>query len=316
VPAYPDGRCIILAGDSTVIQDFENPYWHKQCPFVFFRSSPCKKLIGTSDLVKIVKIDKKINDLLSRFHIMAQQEIERPMVADNKSFRPALKIYRLGGSPTSILVVQQGSTFHRMEPTETPEFPWALLQRYDKAMDITMAMAGVLRGDLTEGTQLSAEAVGGLQNMAAGMLKMKVELTAEGMKDLGYQMLWLQRETYDEGIQIPVTMPDGSQEIMEWHEKDASTDYIVDIQNGTGLPGADAAQGQQARVDFGNGLIDRQKALQMCKYSDWSDIVQRMDQEQEEKIETEAAGRAQGLYLKGVLEPENKSGKAGRRDKL
>ena len=315
VPAYPDGRCIVLGGDSKVVQDFKNPYWHRQAPYIFYRGNPSRKLFPVGDLVEIVKIDAKINDLLSRYHIMAQQEIERPMIADNRAFRPAIRIYRLSGQPTSICVIQQGSQFFRMKTEETPQFPWTLLQNYFKAMDTVMAMAGVMRGDLTEGSQLSAEAVGNLQNMAAGMLKMKVEFIAEGMKDLGYQMMWLQRETYDDGIQIPVTLPDGSQETVDWHEKEAATDYLVDIQAGTGLPGAEAARGQQARSDFRNNLIDRPKALQMCGYDDATQICQRIDAREKESIETDAAGRAMGIYLKKILEPGNPSGAAGRKEK-
>jgi len=149
--------------------------------------------------------------------------------------------------------------------------------------------------------------------MAAGMLKMKAELIAEGMKELGYQVMWLQRETYDENIQIPVSMPDGTQQTVEWHEKEAASDYIVDIQSGTGLPGAQQAQSNEALAWYRENLIDRQKALQMLKVDDWQQICQRIDQKQDADIETIAAGRAQGLYLKEAIEPKKKDGAAGRK---
>lgn len=313
VPAYPDGRCIILAGDTVVVQDFENPYWHKQAPFVFYRGSASRKLFPSGDLVNIVKIDKKKNDLISRMHIMAQCEIERPMVCDNKAMRPPRQVFKLSGTSTAVLVIQQGSTFSRMPPSEIPQFPFVLLKLYDAAMDVAMAQAGISRGDVAEGAQLSAEAVSSLQGMAAGMLKMKAELIAEGMKELGYQVMWLQRETYDENIQIPVSMPDGTQQTVEWHEKEAASDYIVDIQSGTGLPGAQQAQSNEALAWYRENLIDRQKALQMLKVDDWQQICQRIDQKQDADIETIAAGRAQGLYLKEAIEPKKKDGAAGRK---
>jgi hypothetical protein len=314
VPAYPDGRCIILAGDSVVIQDFENPYWHKQAPFVFFVGAPSRKLFPTGDLTNIVKIDKKMNDIISRIHIMGQCEIERPVITDNKALRPPRSIFKLSGTSTAVLVIQQGSSFVRMPPVEIPQFPWVLLQRYDKAMDLVMANAGVSRGDMAEGSQLSAEAMSSLQGIASGMLKMKAELIAEGIKDLGYQMLWLQRETYDENITIPVALPDGTQEPVEWHEKEAASDYIVDIQSGTGLPGAQQAQSSTAMSYWRERLIDRTKALQMLKMDDWQQICQRMDAKEDADIETIAAGRAQGLYLKEALNPKNQSGSAGRKE--
>ena len=315
VEAYPAGRCIVLCGDTTVVQDFENPYWHNQAPFVFYRGAPSRKLFPVGDLVSLVKIDKKKNDLLSRIHIMAQAEIERPMIADNKAFRPPRMVYKLSGSSTSVLVIQQGSTFARMQPTEIPQYVWVLLAQYDKAMDQAMAVAGVMQGQITEGSQLSAEAVSSLQGMASGVLKMKAELIAEGNKDLGYQLMWLQRETYDEDIVIPVALPDGTTENVQWNEHEAASDYIVDIQSGTGLPGAEAAQSNQAMGLWREALIDRPKALQMMKMNDWQAICERMDKKEQELISTDAAGRAQGLYLKKILEPENKSGASGRREK-
>ena len=315
VPAYPNGRCIVLCGSDTVVQDFENPYWHNQAPFIFYRGAPSRKLFPMGDLVRIVQLDRKINDLLSRIHGMAQEEIERPMMTDNRAFRPPRAMHKATGSKNTIVVVQQGSTFMRLPFQEIPQFTWQLLSIYMKALDDAIAMAGVMRGDLTEGSQLSAEAVSSLQGMAAGMLKMKAELIAEGNKDFGYQLLWLQRETYDEGIQIPVAQPDGQTIVVEWHEKEAASDYLVDIQSGTGLPGAEAAQSNEAMGLWREALIDRPKALQMMKMNDWAQICERMDKAQKELIATDAAGRAQGLYLKNILNPEKKDGSAGRKQK-
>ena len=127
--------------------------------------------------------------------------------------------------------------------------------------------------------------------------------------------MWLQRETYDEDIVIPVALPDGTTENVQWNEHEAASDYIVDIQSGTGLPGAEAAQSNQAMGLWREALIDRPKALQMMKMNDWQAICERMDKKEQELISTDAAGRAQGLYLKKILEPENKSGASGRREK-
>ena len=60
-------------------------------------------------------------------------------------------------------------------------------------------------------------------------------------------------------------------------------------------------------------LIDRPKALQMMKFNDWQAICQRMDARERDLISTDAAGRAQGLYLKKILEPDKKDGGAGRK---
>lgn len=315
VPAYPDGRCIIVAAGKKVIEDFANPYWHKQAPFVFFRGAPSRRLFGVGDLTNIVKIDKKLNDILNRVHIMCQQEIERPMLADNRAFRPPRTIYKLSGQASAVLIIQQGSQFARMQPTEIPQFPWVYLARLDQALDMVMCVSGVQRGQLSEGSQLSAEAVSNLQGMAASMLKMKTELVAEGMKDLGYQMQWLQRQTYDEGIQINVSTPDGQQVTVEWNEKEAVSNYILDIEPGTGLPGADQAQANQGMQLWRENLVDRGTALQMQRVPNWQNIVQTLKNEELEKIQADAAGRAQGLYIKDITKQHTKKDGAGRKEK-
>lgn len=312
IPAYPDGRCIVLAAGKTAILDFANPYWHKRAPFTFFRGRPSRRLVTTGDLTDLVTIDMKKNDILSRVHIMCQNEIERPMVAETQTFRTPRAWMRMSGQSTSVIVKNPGREFMRLPPTEIPQFPWVYLQQLDRAMDMAMAVAGVMRGDLTEGSQLSAEAVSSLQGMATSMLKMKAELIAEGIKDLGYQLMYLQRQTYDMNIQIPVVTPDGEKMTVNWNDKEAASNYIVDIQSGTGLPGADSAQQAAAVPLFAQGLIDRQAALQDLRRPDWKEITSRMDKKKLDEETAQAAGRAMGLQIKGI---QKEDGKAGRRMK-
>lgn len=314
VPAYPDGRCIVLAGDKFVVQDFENPHWHKQAPFVFFRGQPSRKLFSVGDLTQVVKIDKKINDLVTRVHIMAQAEIERPIIADNKALRPPRTVYKLSGTAQSVLIITPGSSFVRMPPGEVPQFPWVLLGRYDAALDMVMAVAGIQRGQLQEGSQLSAESVSSLNNIATGMLKAKAELIAEGMKDLGYQLMWLQRETYDEDIKIPIQMLDGTTQEVQWNEKEAKSDYIVDIESGTGLPGAQAQQATFAMSLWRENLINRKKALQMLRLNDWQTIDAEMKEEETQNIQTNAIGKALGMDMKRLMSIDKKDGAPGRKE--
>lgn len=298
VSAYPYGRCIVLAGDDEVVQDFANPYLHKRAPFAFCKGRPTIGLITTGDLTRIIKIDRKLNDILERIHRMAQNEIERPMVAETNTFPSPRSWMRMSGQASAVLVKNPGREFMRLPPTEIPQFVWEYLAVLNQAMEKMTAIAGIMKGQLAEGAQLSAEAVSSLQGMATSILKMKAELIASFMKDVGYQALWLIRDTYPEKIQIQVTQPDGTQTMVDWNDGNAASDYIVNIDSGSGLPGAEQAQSSQGLQLWRDKLIDRPAALSMMRVPGWEQMAQRIKQDELDKIESQATGRAVGLRIK------------------
>jgi hypothetical protein len=216
---------------------------------------------------RVVKIDRKLNDLYQRIHKMCQAEIERPMLAETNTFPSARSWGRLSGQSTAVLVKNPGREFARMQPTEIPQFVWVYIQKLEQAMERMTSISGIMRGQLTEGAQLAAGAVSSLQGMANSMLKMKAELIAAFMREVGYQMLWLERDIYTENIQIQVTNPDGTQEVVDWNGKDGADDYIVEIESGSGLPGAEQSAAAQGTQMWRDRLIDRPAALQMNRVS-------------------------------------------------
>lgn len=312
-PAYPHGRCIVIAGDKNVIANFANPYWHNRAPFVFYRGRPSKHLITTGDLMNIIRIDKKLNDIYQRIHIMAQQEIERPMIAEVNTFRTPRAWFRMSGQASAVIVKNPGREFSRLPFTEIPQFVFVYLQKLEQCLDKCMAVAGVMQGQIAEGAQLSAEAMSSLQGMATAVLKMKAELIAEGMKELGYQLMWLIRETYPQNIDVQITMPDGTPKTVNWNDDDAANDYLVDIDSASGLAGGHQANFNQTLQMYRENLIDQTAALQALRYGGWANIVNRMKGDRAERITSSAAGRAMGVEIKHA---EKQDGKAGRTEKL
>ena len=315
VPAYPDGRCICIAGSKFVVADFANPFMHGQAPFIFFRSRPSRKAISTGDLTNIIRIDRKLNDLYERIHVMAQAEIERPLLADLNFFKTPRKWFYMSGQAHAVIVKNPGREMARMPFTEIPQFVWLYIAKLEQALDKVKAIAGIMQGQLAEGSQLSAETVSSLQGMANSVLKMKAELIAEGIKQLGYQMQWLIRQNYEEAITVTVTAPDGTKKSIPFNSADKTLDYLVDVQSASGMPGAHQAAPQQIIPLFANGLIDRPAALQAMRWGQWHDVVQRMKQDEIERIQAEAFGRAEGLGIK-KLEKDNQSGAEGRKPKM
>lgn len=312
VPAFPDGRCICLAGDRFIVADFANPFWHKRAPFTFFRGRPSKRLLTTGDLTNIIKIDRKLNDIYARVHTMAQAEIERPMTAEVNTFKTPRKLWNLSGRPDAIVVKNPGKEFGRLPFMEIPQFVFLYIQMLEKALERVQAIAGIMQGQLAEGAQLSAETVSNLQSLANAVLKMKAELIAEGMKELGYQLGWLVRQTYPENITIPVTKPDGSQIQVNWNNNDAAADYVVDIQSGSGLPGSHQQAPGYVLPLYSQGIIDRMAALQMLRIGQWRDIDERMRKQKLDDIQAQATGRALGLTMK---QREKANDQPGRREK-
>jgi hypothetical protein len=310
VPAYPYGRCIILAGGKRVVQDFANPYWHNQAPYVFFKGRPSRNIMTVGDLCSIIRLDKKFNDILSKIHVMAQQEIERPMIAFTNTFKTPRAWFKMSGQAQAVIVKTPGSEFGRLPPTEIPQFVFAYLQLLQQKLEKQMAIAGIMSGNIAEGSQLSAEAVSSVQNMATSVLKMKAELIAEGMKDLGYQLMWLIRETYPENLTVQLQQPDGTQIQVNWNEDNAADDYLVDIESSSGLPGQQDPGAAQVIPLYNAGLIDRPAALQMMRKTipNWQQVASRMQKELLDKIERDAAGRAAGVNIRKLESNKNSPG--------
>lgn len=298
VPAYPHGRCVVVAGDKSVVRSFANPYWHNRAPFVFYRGRPSKRLVTTGDLINIIRIDKKLNDIYNRIHIMAQAEIERPIIAEVNTFRTPRAWFKMSGQSSAVIVKNPGREFGRMPFTEIPQFVFVYIQKLEEALNRLMAVAGVMQGQIAEGSQLSAEAMTSLQGMATSVLKMKAELVGEGMKELGYQLMWLIRETYPENITVQLALPDGTQKAVNWNDDDAANDYLVDIDSSSGLGGSHQANFTQTIQLYRENLIDQAAALQALRYGNWNAIVNRMKQEKQERVTAEAAGRAMGVKIR------------------
>jgi hypothetical protein len=310
-PAYPHGRCIVVAGDKVVLRDFANPYWHNRAPFVFYRGRPSKRLVTTGDLMNIIRIDKKLNDVYQRIHIMAQQEIERPIIAEVNTFRTPRAWFRMSGQASAVIVKNPGREFMRMPFTEIPQFVFAYINLLQQALDKCTSMPGVMKGQIAEGAQLSAEAMTSLQGVAGAPLKMKAELIAEGMKELGYQLMWLIRETYPQNITVQVNLPDAAVKQVVWNTDDAANDYLVDIDSASGLGGGHQANFMQMMQLKREGIIDQTAVLQGLRFGGWAQIVNRMKQQRSQDIHDSAMGKGMGTQIKQFEKKD-----VGREEKL
>lgn len=324
-PAFPSGRCIVL-GDRYVMADFANPFLHDEAPFTFMQSCPHDALVIPGDAWRLSRLSRKFNDVLKRIMRQAQSDIERPWLADTTTFPFPRMYYETTNMSNSILVTNPGKTIMRMQPTEIPQFAIWLVTFVQGLMDKFSGISSIMRGNVPSGSQISQEGLDNMTQGASSKMKERMEYAAEAMKKLGYQIMWLIRDKYDQNIDLTVTEPDGSKIAISWEndkvtfnkrdgtsqEVKAQEDYIVDILQGTGQPGAQQGQSNLASQLYEQNAIDQMAYLQAVKYPGWQDIIDRMQKAKQQELFTESSGRSFGTNVKKI---ENRDGNPGRREK-
>lgn len=330
-PAYPNGRCIIWTMD-VILEDQSNRCPHGKAPFISIPMSPSKRPCVAGDATRILIIATKINDLLGRIHRFYQREIERPMHAEFGTFPNVQYAKRLPDKSDKVLMVNQGKigTFMRPPAQDVPQFCWNLIEKYLQILDLISGSSGIMRGTVSDGAQLSAEAMASLQQFASSRLAMKAKYLQAAVKELYFHLMWWVRAVYNENISVDVTMPDGTPQKVDWNSDRAifqtgtedqrarlvsSQSYIVDIKAGTGTP--NAAQARQAMADhlFDRNAIDRIAYLDAYEYPERKAINERKRKEELENIKASAYGRQLGYNIEKIQKNAGKADGPGRREK-
>jgi hypothetical protein len=201
------------------------------------------------------------------------------------------------------------------------------LQQYQQYMDLISGSSAIMRGNISDGAQLSAEALSSLQNTASSRVGLKAKYLASAVMELTFQLMWLIRATYDEKITLQVTMPDGSSQSIDWEsdraiflegDEDAiaqltsQESYIVDIRAGTGTPNAAAAMQGVADKLYDRKAITRLAYLDAYQFPNRQVIDKQKEEEEKQDIAAEALGRATGIGVKRI---EKEQFQAGRKAK-
>lgn len=333
VPAFPAGRCLITC-EGVILEDMQNRLPHGSCPFVLVKFAPSENPYIAGDATRIVKIVDKINFVLAEIMAWASREIQRPMLIELGCLANKQLYKRLPNKANKMIIVNQGAiargALMRMPPTEVPQSTWQLLDRLMMMLDTIAGSASVMKG-VSDSTQLSAEAIDKIssQSGASRRVAMKAKYFATASKDVGDQIFWLARRTYDEKITVQATLPDGSSASFDW-ESDKATfetgdleeiqrvvsqeDHIIGIKTGTGTPDAKQARAQAAMGLYQNNAIDRIALLEANEYPDRAAINQRMIAQFKDRIAAESAGKELGLKVHEAMKGDKPS--AGAQHKL
>lgn len=311
LPAFPNGRCMVVS-EHVILQDLENRLPHGKAPITPVKFSPSKNPFITGDAVRVLILADKINDVLANIHSYSQREIQRPMIVEMGTLINQQHYKRIPNKANKIIPVNMGKIggIMRLAFQEIPQFAWTLVSSYQSLMDLVSGSSAIMRGGIQDGAQLSAQAMQQLQSAASSRVTMKHKQLNTGIKEVGRQMAWLIRRTYDQKIQVQVTGADGSPANFDW-ESDKQVfesgdveeiaklvsmeDFTVGIKPGTGSPQAKEARMQAAMGLYDKKAIDRIELLTASEYPNRQAINQRMENQFKDRMAAEAMGRKLGL---------------------
>ncbi len=311
VKRYPDGRVLIMTGD-VVLMDSANPFPHGQFPFVFPIGNPSNVWYSEGDAMRIMTVTRKFNNITSAVHRFYQSETLRPMHCDAGAIMDPNLQQQVPNDVTYLLELAPGKTLARPPATDVPPAIYTYIQLLQSMIDLTSGSSGVMRGQISDGAQLSAEALSSLQQFASSRLALSATFFNAAIRQLGYQLMWILRGIAKEKIKITITMPDGTPKVIDWEsdrkvfEKGDPTeiqnlrrteDYLMTIKAGTGKPGAQDQQQAQSLELFNNNAIDREALLDNLQYPNRQAIAPRMRAKELEDLTTAAEGRAIGLSV-------------------
>jgi hypothetical protein len=327
VPRYPDGR-LLISCCGRVLKDVANPLAHGQAPFIFIQSAPRREPATLGNAPKIMTITRKMNDVIRRVHRYLQTEIIRPHLMSTGALALPEQADRIPDQADDVIELVQGGRWERPQPSDIPASTMPYLSSLQNALDLVSGSSAVMRGQISDGAQMSAEALSALQQYASSRLALTASHFNVGIKQLGYQLMWLIRQHYDEEIDIPVTMPDGSTTPYSWKsdrtifEKGDPTaiynlrtkeDYTVGIKFGTGQPGNGKQQQGPLLELKREGCLDRKGVLDGIEYPDRQFIDQRMRATELQDATAKGVAKELGINLNEQIKADRPD--PGRKEK-
>lgn len=309
---FPSWRCVVAA-NNVMLENFENPYWHDEPPYVFCRGVVSKQLMPPGDASHMLVLARKLNSLYMKVMYMADANTERPTIADQGSFDAPKRWSNLQGLADIVLQVRANAKFYKLEAGEIPLFVAPLLAKLEDLLGELIGIPGIMRGQLSEGAQLPVQSIQELQDVAAAPLRMQAKQIEQALKRFGNQMSWLVRESYPES---PITFPfvnvtTGETKEEQWYKDGASDALPVAIQVGSALPGAKQGAFEHIFRLYREGVVDDEAVLDADRMPGRHKVLSRKTRKRLAEIKAQSEGRAVGLQIK---EKQNPSGKPGRRE--
>lgn len=316
VPRYPNGRMIVVT-QTAVLKDLANPFPHGQFPFVFAQGMPARVPYAAGNAARIMVVTRKINNLVSLILRYYMSEIPRPMHSTPGAMMDTNMAQNVPNDPSYILELSSpNARLERPQAVDIPPSVYSFIQFLQSMLDLVSGSGGIMRGQLAEGDQLSAEAVGALQQFASSRLALEAKFFEMAVKQLGYQLSWWLRVIVDAPIKMTVTLPTGDSEQIDWtsdrrvfergdpteiQRLRAREDYLYGIRSGTGSPGAQSQRQANFADLYRTGAIDRKSYLDSIEFPGRDAVIARMRQQELEDLQAKSMGRAMGVSISDTL---------------
>jgi hypothetical protein len=322
---YPAGRLIVCTA-SNLLKDIPNPNAHGEAPYIFPNGLPSSRPFCEGEAARVTIVTRKYNDINGLTHKFLQSEIPRPMYRDVGAIQNPDISDQVPNDPSYIIDLSPGKRFDRRPAQDIPPSTNAYLGGLQSVLDTTTGSSGIMRGNVADGQQMSAEGISKLQAYASSRLVAETNMMNAAVKQLGHQLMWLLRQWCKEKITLNVKLPDGQNKQIDWmsdrktFEKGDPTeiealrkseDYLVVVKAGTGDFGAKAQQQAQALELYKEKAIDRMALLDALEYPGRQQIVTRMTEQERDDIKSKAIGKEVGI----AMGAEIKQASPGRRTK-
>jgi hypothetical protein len=321
VKRYPNGRQIIVTA-TAVLKDIPNPFPHGQIPYVFAQGMPSLLPYASGNAMRIMIVTRKINALIRDIMIYFGSEIKRPMTQTAGAILDPNLAQNVPNDPSYIVEVAPNGRLERRPAMDVPPSVYSFIQLLQQMLDMVSGSPGVMRGQLEEGDQLSAEAVGQLQQFASSRLALEAKFFKVALKQLFYQLMWVIRAVVRSNIKVQVTLPTGENTVVDWSSDRAifergdptavqnlraKEDYLVTIKAGTGAPGAQAQQQAGFSQLYREGAIDREAYLDGIQFPNRQAVIERIRKQELEDISARATGRAIGVGVGDIIKRSDSS---------
>jgi hypothetical protein len=322
---YPAARQIICT-NSVLLKDIPNPYAHGEAPYIFPLGLPSSRPYCEGEAGRMAIVTRKYNDIAANVHRYLQSEIPRPMHRDSGAILNPDIADQVPNDPSYIIDLAPGKKLDRRPPQDIPPSTNPYLSSLQNILDMTSGSSGIMRGNISDGQQLSAEGLSKLQDYASSRLVAETRSMNAAVKQLGRQLMWLLRQWVKEKITLNIKMPDGKDMQIDWEsdrrifekgdpeEIEAlrkKEDYLIKIRAGTGDFGAKQGQQAQALELYREKAIDRQALLDALEYPNRQQIITRMANQEMDDIKSKGIGKEIGVGLAEQI----KQASPGRRPK-
>lgn len=303
VRRYPNGRCIITC-NGVLLLDLANPFRHRQPPYTFFPGRISSTLFSYGDVEILARMEDKINQLAKDAYKNLRANMNAPWIVDAHAFDSPQKFQNLTNDEGLVIIKRPGAMVQRHPPSELPASLAPFMDWLKGVFDDILGVSGVMRGQVAEGAQLSAEAIQGLQGASTSRVRLKSRLLENSLEHLGYLLQWNIRQKYPGTMQVQWQDPStGETKEICWDDTAAQDDYAIEIQTGSSLPGAKQGAASQAILLWDHGLIDREAALSQMQFPGAATIIKRINDRETQLAE---------LGMEAEMN-KNKTGSAGRK---